>query len=81
MGLAKVAIKFIAIPIIILVFIAFIIIFIRSKRQQKKLAKQAESETLPQFNCGLVQPPAYGLPAKPAPAIVQQTYTGSHYQT
>lgn len=80
MGLAKIAIKFIAIPIIIVVFIAFIIIFIRSKKKQKKLAKQAKAETLPQFNCEPVSPPEYGLPAKPAAAIVQQSYTGSYHQ-
>ncbi|KAH8124075.1 hypothetical protein ACSS6W_004206 [Trichoderma asperelloides] len=81
MGLAKAVVKFIAIPIIIVVFIAFVIIFIRSKREQKKLSKHAEAEALPQFNCGPVPPPAYTLPAKPAPAIVQQGYTESYHQT
>ncbi|KAL7964696.1 hypothetical protein HDV63DRAFT_389459 [Trichoderma sp. SZMC 28014] len=80
MGFAKAVIKFIAIPIIFVAFIAFVIIFIRSKRQQKKLAKQAEAETLPQFNYG--PPPSMdGLPAKPDLVVVHQNYVGSYDRT
>lgn len=79
MGLAKAVIKFVAIPIILVVFIAFIIIVIRSKKQQKKLAKQAEAETLPQFNYGPTQT-VNGLPAKPDVAVVHQNYVGSYDQ-
>jgi hypothetical protein len=77
MGLAKIVLKFIAIPIIFVAFIAFIIIFIRSKRQQKKLAKQAVTETLPQYNYG-PPPNVSGLPAKPDLAVVHENYIGTY---
>lgn len=71
MGVVGAAIKFIAIPIVIVVLIAFVVIFLWSRKKRSKDIEQAEP--LPPYN--FAQQPIYnGLPAKPSNAVVQSSH-------
>ncbi|PNY23796.1 Uncharacterized protein TCAP_06266 [Tolypocladium capitatum] len=72
MGVVGAAIKFIAIPIVLVILIALVVfLLIRSRRKRSKDIE--ESENLPPFS--FVPPPSYnGLPAKPPAAAVHNSY-------